>query len=144
MEAAAFDIFAPVLESAMVIAAHYAKSTGRDVVHPKDVAYGLMFAARHVTGRQVGSLFPEVWDESRSDSDGEGERNESRSDSDADSDWETVSDSELEWKRYEGTDDPRLVLVNEAADTWDEWEPESLAERALKNAVEKAREQYGY
>jgi hypothetical protein len=32
--------------------------------------------------------------------------------------------------------------MNECADTWDEWEPESPAEAALKNAVNKAMEQY--
>ena len=116
VEAAALDIFLPVMESAMIIAGHYAKATGRDVVLAEDVRLGLMFAARNVTGKQIGSLFPEVYDDSE-DEDEEEEEEESL------------------WTRYEG-DDPVLVQVNECADTWDAWEPETPAERALKNSVD--------
>ena len=122
------DIFLPVLESAVVVAAHYAKGCGRDTVLAEDMCMGLMFAARHVVGKQIGSLFPEIYAE-ESSSDGD----ESESDHEAE---------EPEWTRYEGTD-PQLIVVNECADTWDEWEPETPAERALKNAVEKAKESYG-
>jgi len=45
---------------------------------------------------------------------------------------EESEDPEEAWTRYEG-DDPQLV--NECADTW---VPESPAEEALKDAVEKA------
>ena len=117
VEAAALDIFLPVMESAMVIAGHYAKATGRDVVLAEDVRLGLMFASRNVTGKQIGSLFPEVYDDSEDDSEDDEEEDESL------------------WTRYEG-DDPVLVQVNECADTWDAWEPETPAERALKNSVD--------
>jgi len=50
---------------------------------------------------------------------------------------EESEDPEEAWTRYEG-DDPQLVLVNECADTWESWVPESPAEEALKDAVEKA------
>ena len=120
MEEAAMEIFLPAMESAMVIASHYAKATGRNCVTAQDVRMGLMFAARHVVGKQVGSLFPEIYeDEEEEEEDEEDEEDEEH------------------WTRYEG-DDPQLKLVNECADTWDEWEPESPAERALKDAVEKA------
>lgn len=122
------DIFMPVMESATVMAAHYAKACGRDVVLQEDMHMGMMFAARHVTGRQIGSLFPEIY-ESCSDSDG----------SDSGS-WETVEDEELVWTRYEGTDDDQALKMNECADTWDVWEPQNLSERALKNAIDKQRE----
>jgi len=121
------DIFLPVMESAVVVASHYAKGCGRDTVLAQDMCLGLMFAARNVTGKQIGSLFPEIYEESQSDSDG---------------DIEEVDDAEETWTRYEGTDET-LMKVNECADTWDAWEPESPAERALKNAVEKAKESYG-
>ena len=120
------DIFLPVMESAVVIASHYAKGCGRDTVLAQDMCFGLMFAVRNVTGKQIGSLFPEIYedgDESQSDSD----------DSEAE---------DPEWTRYEGTDET-LLKVNECADSWEAWEPESPAERALKNAVEKAKESYG-
>ena len=126
MEQSAIDIFLPVLESSVVLAAHYAKATGRDCVTAQDMCYGLMYAARTITGKQVGSLFPEIYDES--DEEEEDEENE--------------EDEEEQWIRYEGTDNEHAIKMNECADTWDAWEPESPAEAALKNAVNKAMEQY--
>ena len=146
----ATDIFQPVVESAMVLAAHYATACGRDIVLSEDVRYGLMFAARNVTGRHVGSLYPECYSESGTDSssadlEGEGDESDHGSDSDQDFDpdapdsessWETVDDDELVWTRYEGTDDQQALAMNACADTWDEWVPSNPAEQAIKNAVE--------
>jgi len=129
MEEAAMDIFLPVMESAVVLAAHYCKAAGRDCVQGDDMRIGLMFAARNVAGKHLGTLYPEVYEDEDED--------ESGSDSGS---WETVSDSELVWTRYEGTEDEVARKMNECADTWDEWEPETLAERALKNAVDKQRQ----
>ena len=139
----ALDIFRPVMESATVMAAHYARACGRDIILAEDMNMGMMFAARYVTGRQIGSLFPEIYSESHSDS---SERSGSGSDSDeeeseTDSDgWETVSDSELTWTRYQGTEDEQALKMNECADTWTSWEPQNPSERALKNAIDKQRE----
>ena len=130
MEAAAMDIFLPVMESAVVLAAHYCKAAGRDCVQGDDMRIGLMFAARNVAGKHLGTLYPEVYEDEDED--------ESGSDSGS---WETVSDSELVWTRYEGTEDEVARKMNECADTWDEWEPETPAERALKNAVDKQRQE---
>jgi len=121
------DLFLPVLESAVIIAGHYAKGCGRDTVLAEDMCLGLMFAARNVTGKQIGSLFPEVYEQSDSESEEEDE---------------SESEEDPEWTRYEGTDEI-LTKVNECADTWEAWEPESPVEHALKNAVEKAKESYG-
>ena len=138
----ALDVFRPVMESATVMAAHYARACGRDIILAEDMNMGMMFAARYVTGRQIGSLFPEIYEESGTDSDSgsdfdEGEE-ESRSDSDQDSDgWETVSETELVWSRYQGTDDEQALKMNECADTWASWEPQNPSERALKNAIDK-------
>jgi len=126
MDQTAIDIFLPVMESSVVLAAHYAKATGRDCITAQDICYGLMYAARTVTGKQIGSLFPEVYEDS-SDEEEEEEENE---------------EEEEKWIRYEGTDNEHAVKMNECADTWDAWEPESPAEAALKNAVNKAMEQY--
>ena len=125
MDQSAVDIFLPVFESSVVLAAHYAKATGRDTVTAQDVCYGLMYAARTITGNQTGSLFPEVYDESESDEEDEEDEEE-----------------EGEWIRYEGTDNEHAIKMNECADTWDAWEPENPAERALKNAVNKAMKEY--
>jgi hypothetical protein len=135
----ALDIFRPVMESATVMAAHYAKACGRDVVLQEDMRMGMMYAARYVTGRQIGSLFPEIYSESQSDSSSEGSDYDP-DDSDSSGSWETVSDSELVWTKYEGTEDEQALKMNECADTWDAWEPGSPAERALKNAVDKQRD----
>jgi len=143
----ALDIFRPVMESATVMAAHYAKACGRDVVLQEDMRFGMMFAARYVTGRQIGSLFPEIYSESRSDSserrglEGSGSDSEG-SDYDPDGSessgsWETVDDEELTWTRYEGTDDDQALKMNECADSWASWEPQNPSERALKNAIDK-------
>ena len=121
-EQTATDLLLPVLESATVLAGHYAKACGRDVVLAEDMSYGLMFAARNVLGKHVGTLYPEVYE-----------------DSDSDSVPDLVSDSESddpEWVRYSGDDDLSLKM-NECADTWASWEPSNFAENALKNAVDK-------
>jgi hypothetical protein len=84
---------------------------------------GLMFAARNVTGKHLGTLYPEVYED--------------------DADSVTDDEAELEeptWTRYEGTEDEVARKMNECADTWDEWEPETPTERALKNAVDKQRQ----
>jgi hypothetical protein len=120
MEEAALDIFLPVLESAVVLASHYARACGRVVVLSEDMKLGMMFAARNVTGRQVGSLYPEIYEES-----------------DSGSDLETDEETDPEWVRYEGDDD-MAIKMNECYDTWDAWEPDGPAERALKAAVNKA------
>jgi hypothetical protein len=143
VEAAAMDIFLPVMESAVVLAAHYCKAAGRDCVQAEDMRIGLMFAARNVAGKHLGTLYPELYEESHSDSDGESEDSGS---------WETVSgegeDEEADeshgdsdWCPYTGTEDEMARKMNECAETWDEWEPETPAERALKNAVDKQREE---
>ena len=118
------DIFLPVMESAVVLASHYAKESGRNTVTAADMMYGLMYSARHVVGKQLGSLFPEIYEESESDEE----------------DIETVDDDEEPFKRYEGSDPECIAYkMNQCADTWDDWEPETPAEQALKNAVEKQR-----
>lgn len=120
IESAAMDLFLPVMESATVLAAHYAKACGRTCITAQDMSYGLMFAARNVMGKHTGSLYPEIYE------------NESDEESCTDSDEE-----DDEWTRYEGTEDETARKMNECAATWSEWVPTNPAERALKNAVDK-------
>ena len=120
MEEAALDIFLPVMESAIVLAGYYARACGRSVVLAEDMKIGLMFSTRNVTGRQLGSLYPEVYD---SGSESETETEDAQEDP--------------EWVRYTG-DDEVALRMNDCIDTWDSWEPDSPAERALKAAVNKA------
>ena len=122
------DIFLPVMESAVVLAAHYCKAAGRDCVQGDDMRLGLMFAARNVAGKHLGTLYPEVYEDDSDSGSGE---------------WVTDDEAEVEepeWTRYEGTEDEVARKMNECADTWDAWEPETPAERALKNAVDKQRQ----
>ena len=116
------DLFLPVLESGIVLASHYAKACDRDVVTQQDIQIGLMFAARNVAGKQIGTLFPEVYEEDEEDEEDE----------------MVVDDSEgNEFTRYTGTEE-MFVKMNECFDTWDSWVPESPLEQSLKNAVDKA------
>jgi len=113
------DIFLPVYESAIVLAGYYANKCGRTTVTPRDVQYGFRYSARNVTGKQLGSLYPEVYEDEES-SDEE----------------EESSDEEVEFTRYIGDDDMCLKM-NECYDTWESWEPETPAEQALKKSIDK-------
>jgi len=123
IENAAIDLFLPVLESATVLAAHYCKACKRTTITAEDMSYGLMYAARNVAGKHVGTLYPEIYEE----------ESESQSDS-------SESDSEGDdepWTRYDGTEDDMALKMNECALTWSEWNPANPTERALKDAVDK-------
>ena len=134
LEQSAIDLFLPVMESGTVLAAHYAQACGRDCVVGRDMRYGLMYAARNVAGKHVGSLYPEVYDED-SGTESEGE------DEDEDEDEDEESDPEdTEWTEYEGTDDDMAVKMNDCARTWAEWVPSNPTEAALKSAVDSVGE----
>jgi hypothetical protein len=120
MEQQAEEILAPVLEGAIIAAAQYATACGRSTLTKQDMKLGLMFAARNITGNQIGTFFPEE------DSDEEEDEDEI----------ETVDDADEPFTQYTGDED-LYKSMNECARTWDEWTPESPAERALKNAVDK-------
>jgi len=112
----AYRLLQPCLEAAVVVAAEYSKACGRPLLS-RDLEVGLKFSARHVLGRQLESFFPELDDEDDADS------------------VVSVDEDEHEWTRY-GGDDERLRLVNRAADTWDDWQPETPLEQALKRSVD--------
>jgi hypothetical protein len=122
MEKASIDILIPVMEAATILASHYSKACGRDTVTGMDMAYGLMYAARNVTGKQIGTMFPEIYD---SDEEEEEEALE-------------VDESEEPFTRYEG-DEELYVNMNTCADTWESWEPTSPIENIIKSAVDKAK-----
>jgi len=121
----AIEIMKPVMESAVVLGAQYAKGCGRDCVTAQDVAYSMRYCAMNLVGKQIGSLFPEVYESSDSE----------------ESEWETdeegVPEPEEEFTRYQG-DDELLNNINKAFDTWKDWEPQSPVEQMLKNAIENS------
>ena len=119
---AAINIFQPVLESSVVLAAQYAKSTDRDVVTQRDTQYAMRYCARYITGNTTGSLFPEIYEVDDTDSD--------------DDDIIEEDESKIpEFTRYTGDDD-LMNRVNECWDTWSSWEPQSEAETMIKNAID--------
>jgi histone H3/H4 len=113
------DLLLPVLESAVVLASHYCKASGRSTVTATDIEYALKASIRKVAGNQIGSLFPEVYEGS-----------------DSGSDVEVVDDSDEPFTRYEGSD-ATMCMVNECYDTWEQWEPETPLERILKNSADR-------
>ena len=118
MEEAAINIIQPVLESAVIIASHYCRASGRDTVTAMDMQYGMKYADRHVLGTRIGTMFPE-------DSE----------DSDEDLPELVSDDEELEFTRYTGND-KTFIEINECFDTWTEWEPDSPAGVLLKKAID--------
>ena len=122
-ESTAIELILPVMESATVLGAHYAKSCGRNEITAQDMRMGMMYAARNVLGKQVGSLYPEIYEDEEEEEEEEDEEDEENQ----------------EWSRYEGDDD-MSVKMNECADSWNEWEPESPAEFMLKKAIDKQLE----
>jgi hypothetical protein len=116
------DIFLPVMESSMVYACHYCKATGRSTVTVTDVKYGLRYATRVILGKKIGSIFPEIYDESDTDEE--------------DNDIEIVDDDDEPFTRYTGEEEV-FVEMNRVFDEWDSWDPETPAEILLKNAIEK-------
>jgi hypothetical protein len=115
------DILLPVMESAMILAAEYSKACNRTIMTGADLQYALRYCAINITGRQVGSLFPEIY-EKESDSD--------------DEEIEIIEENEDDFTRYSG-DNELYNKVNDAFDNWDSWIPSSPIEDMLKKAVDK-------
>ena len=137
LEQAAIDVFLPVMESGTVLAAHYSQACGRDCVVAKDMRYGLMYAARNVAGKHIGSLYPEVYDDSGTESESEGDQDSgTESDQEEDSGTESDQEDDPEWTEYEGTEDDMANKMNECAKTWADWIPANPTEAALKSAVD--------
>ena len=116
---AAIGGITPVMESAVILAGEYCKACGRKTMTGGDFQYALRFSARNVTGRTQGTLFPELED---SDSDEE--------------ELEVVDEDDEPFTRYTG-DDPQMVAINEATDTWGDWVPASPLEQMIKSSVDK-------
>jgi hypothetical protein len=124
---AILEIFKPVMEAHIILAAHYVKACGRKTITGKDLEYGWKYAARNVTGRQIGALYPEVWADEEEEEEEEEEL-------------EVVPDDDEPFVRYIGTDDDMALKMNECYDTWTEWEPSSPAEESLKKSIDKTSE----
>jgi hypothetical protein len=122
---ASVDILLPVIECSHILAGEYAKACGRGTLTSMDLKYAMMYAARNVTGHQIGTLFPEIYDD--------------ESDSSDEDEIETVDEDDEPFTRYEG-DTQLMNDINSAHDTWDEWEPASTAESILKSSINKVHD----
>ena len=116
----AINILLPVLESSVVVAGDYSKKCGRTVLTAMDMNYAIRYCTRNVTGNHIGTLFPDIEEDEEP---GEEEL-------------ETVDEDEEPFTRYSGDDD-LMKSINEAYDTWDQWEPHTPMEQMLKEAVDK-------
>lgn len=114
------DIVTPVIEKAIMLSCEYAKACGRETVISKDFEYAAKYCVMRLVGQQIGSYFPEIYDENE--------------DEDEDEDIEIIDDESIEFVRYSG-DDPAFKAINEAYDAWDTWVPQSPVEELLKNAI---------
>jgi len=115
------SVIQPVMETAMVMAGHYAKACDRTCVTSKDLIYCLKYCAMNKVGDNVGSLFPDIYDSTDSDSDSVEELDEDHPDN--------------VFSRYEG-EEPIYIEINNAADNWDTWSPTCSAEELLKSAID--------
>ncbi len=116
---ALMGILLPVLERSMILAAEYSKACGRDTVLSEDMEYAIKYCVMYTVGQDIGSLFPEIYNEESSDEE----------------DIEEVEPDECPpFVRYSGAD-PTFRQMNEACDRWDTWIPQSPVEEMLKNAI---------
>src|SRR6056300_584273 len=102
---ALIGILLPVLERSMVLAAEYSKACGRNTVLPEDMEYAIKYCVMYTVGQNIGSLFPEIYDE-----------------------------ESPPFERYAG-EDTTFKQMNEAYDRWEQWVPQSPVEEMLKNAI---------
>ena len=113
------DIILPVMERSMVLAGVYCKACGRDTILPEDMEYATKYCAMYTVGQDIGTLFPDLYDDEESDE-------------------EDVREVDPEdcppFVRYTG-DDERINLMNQAYDHWESWVPQNPTERMLKNAI---------
>ena len=116
---ALIGILLPVLEKSVVLAAEYSKACGRNTILPEDIEYAIKYCAMHTVGENIGSVFPEVYEEESSDEEG----------------LEEVDPEDCPpFERYTGHD-PIFSKMNQVVDTWDTWVPQSPVEEMLKNAI---------
>jgi len=117
--AAMMNIVRPVLEKSMVLACEYSKACGRDILLPEDIEYASKYCAMYTVGHDIGSIFPEIYNDQDDEED----------------EIDEVDDADCPpFARYSGTEE-RFKRINEAYDRWDSWQPQNPTEVMLKNAI---------
>jgi hypothetical protein len=83
--------------------------------------YAMKYCAMYKVGEDIGSIFPDLYDEVEEEEEEE--------------DMPTVDPEDCPpFERYTGAD-PVFLQMNEAYDRWDSWVPQSPTEEMLKNAI---------
>jgi hypothetical protein len=114
------NLLMPVMERSTILAAEYSKACGRDTLLPEDMEYAMKYCAMYTVGQDVGSLFPEIYEDE---------------DEDEDEEMSIVEPEDCPpFERYVGSD-PTFLLMNEAYDRWESWQPQNPTEQMLKNAI---------
>ena len=114
------NILVPVLEKSTLLAVEYSKACGRDTLLPEDMEYAMKYCAMYRVGENIGSMFPDIYEEG---------------DEDEDEEMPTVDPEDCPpFERYTGNDTVFLQM-NEAYDRWDDWKPQNPTEEMLKNAI---------
>ena len=115
------NILVPVIEKSVQFATEYSKACGRDTLLPEDWEYAIKYCAMYKVGEDIGSIFPEIY--------------ENIEEEDEEEDMSIVDPEDCpSFERYTGSD-PTLIQMNEAYDRWDSWQPQSPTEEMLKNAI---------
>ena len=115
------DLLLPVLERGTLLAAEYSKGCGRDTLLSEDMEYAMKYCAMYNVGQQIGTMFPEIY--------------ENEHEEDDEDDIEDVPPEDCPpFVEYTG-EDTRFIQMNEAVERWDSWVPQSPIEQMLKNAI---------
>lgn len=126
------ELLGQLMESAVINAALYAASAGRDNMSGRDTIIALQYEAREFCNRVNLNNAPNDEPESEDESD----------DSDDESVDESPDDPSADVFTKSYSDDPLIQKMNYYHETWDMWEPELPIEKVLKNAVDAAIEKF--
>ena len=116
----AIGLITPILEGSVIVAAEYVKACGRNTITARDTEYAMKYCARNMVGKCIGTMFPELQDDSESD----------------DETIIEVDEDESPFIRYAGPPGNQLVDdIHHAVDTWGEWEPTNMTESMLMGSI---------
>ena len=124
-----------LIEKAVLTAAKYAKTAGRDNVSSTDMVYALQFEAHEFMKHEDLEQRIEENKPMSEEDQSENEEDQSENEEDQSENEEDQSENE-EFTRAPDTD-PFCEKINQYHDNWDSWTPTERVEITLKNAVDK-------
>lgn len=147
------SILLTLIQKAVVLAAKYSKSSGRDNLSSMDMIYALQYYAHEFNNEEdLEESFVEneieyekmIKDDAENDVDPEDAENDvdpedpedEGSENEDDSEDAEEDDPDEEFCRSE-SNDAVFIKMNEYHDTWDTWDPTELSEKVMKSAIDK-------